>query len=184
MKHRFLIILLLGCALATQAQDSRYSTTTGYIKFFSSAPMEDIEAHNRQVTAIIDTKGNIAYKVVMKSFEFQKAAMQDHFNKQYLHTDQYPNAKFEGTITNISEVNFKKDGVYQVPVEGKMTIHGVTKDIKQTGTIEVKGNNIVTKAKFNIKLADYNVKIPSDFTKKIAETVEVTVDCTLTPYTR
>lgn len=183
MKKYVLIGLMLSAVVASQAQD-RFLTRTGHIKFFSSAPMEDIEAHNRQVTAVVDANGDIAYKVIMKSFEFQKAAMQDHFNRQYLQTDQYPEAKFEGKITNISAVNFKKDGSYPVQVAGKLTIHGVTKDIKQSGTIDVKGTNVSTNAKFLVKLADYNIKVPSDFTNKIAETVEVTVDCTLTPYTR
>eukprot|EP01034_Spumella_vulgaris_P000299 gene299-399_t len=141
-----------------KAQD-RFLTRTGHIKFFSEAPMENIEAHNRQVTVVLDVaKGEIAYKVIMKSFEFEKAAMQDHFNAQYLHTDKFPNAQFEGTIGNIASINFKKDGSYPAQVSGKLTIHGVTKDVKQTGTITVKGGNVSTQAKFTIKLADYNAQ--------------------------
>lgn len=183
MKQFMLIGLLMAAVSVAQAQD-KYMTRTGHIKFFSSAPLEDIEAHNRQVTAIVSSTGDIAFKVIMKSFEFQKAAMQDHFNTQYLHTDKYPEAKFEGKIANMSSVNLKKEGSYAVQVEGKLTIHGVTKDVKQSGTLEVKGGNVLAKAKFNIKLADYNVKVPSDFSKKIAETVEITVDCNMAPYSR
>lgn len=183
MKNYFLVALLCMAAIASQAQE-RYLTRTGHIKFFSAAPMENIEAHNRQVTAVMSPTGDIAFKVIMKSFEFEKAAMEEHFNRQYLHTDKYPEAKFEGKITNITSINFKKEGSYPVQVEGKMTIHGVTKDIKQSGTVNVKGGNVVTAAKFMIKLGDYDVKVPSDFAKRIAETVEVTVDCTLAPNTR
>ena len=184
MKTYILRGLLLLAACVSQAQD-RYLTRTGHIKFFSEAPMENIEAHNRQVTAVLDVnKGEIAYKVIMKSFEFEKAAMQDHFNTQYLHTDKYPNAQFEGTVNNLSAINFKKDGSYPAQVSGKLTIHGVTQDIKQTGTITVKGGNVGTQAKFTIRLADYNVRVPSDFARKISETIEITVDCTLAPYTR
>lgn len=184
MKKYVLSGLLILAALAGQAQD-RFLTRTGHIKFFSEAPMENIEAHNRQVTAVLDvTKGEIAYKVVMKSFEFEKAAMQDHFNTQYLHTDKYPNAQFEGTVDNLSAINLKKDGSYPAQVSGKLTIHGVTKDVKQTGTFVVKGGNVSTQAKFNIKQADYNVRVPSDFARKISETIEITVDCTLAPYSR
>jgi len=183
MKKYFLMGLLFAAAVA-DAQD-RYLTRTGHIWFYSEAPMENIEAHNRQVTAVLDVvKGELAYKVIMKSFEFEKAAMQDHFNTQYLHTDKFPNAQFEGKITNLAAINFKKDGVYTAQVEGKMTIHGVTKDIKQTGTVEVKAGNVVTKAKFNINLADYNVQVPSDFARKISQTIQINVDCTLPPYTR
>lgn len=184
MKKILLISLLFTACAVGRAQD-RFLTRTGHIRFFSSAPLENIQADNNQVTAVLDVvKGDIAFKVVMKSFEFQKAAMQDHFNTQYLHTDKYPNAEFEGRVTNLGAIDFKKDGTYPVQVAGKLTLHGVTNDIKQAGTVVVKGGNVSTNAKFNLALADYNVKIPSDFTKKIAETVEVTVDCTLAPYTR
>lgn len=184
MKKYVLSGLLILAAVAGRAQD-RFLTRTGHIKFFSEAPLENIEAHNRQVTAVLDVaKGEIAYKVVMKSFEFEKAAMQDHFNTQYLHTDKYPNAQFEGSIGNLQAINFKKDGSYPAQVSGKLTLHGVTKDIKQAGTITVKGGSVNTQAKFTIKLADYNVRVPSDFARKISETVEITVDCTLTPYSR
>jgi len=183
MKNLFLIGLLFTAVSVSQAQE-RFLTRTGHIKFFSAAPMENIEAHNHQVTAVVDAGGEIAFKVIMKSFDFEKAAMQEHFNKQYLHTDKYPEAKFEGRITNMSSVNLKNDGSYPVQVDGKMTIHGVTKTIKQSGTIVVKGGNVVANAKFPIKLADYEVKVPSDFSKKISETVEITVDCTLAPYAR
>jgi len=183
MKKLFLIVILFTAASVSQAQE-RFLTRAGHIKFFSAAPMENIEAHNHQVTAVVDANGEIAFKVIMKSFDFEKAAMQEHFNKQYLHTDKYPEAKFEGKITNISSVNLKKDGSYPAQIEGKLTIHGITKNIEQRGTIVVKGGNVVTNAKFSIKLADYEVKVPSDFSKKISETVEITVDCTLAPYTR
>lgn len=184
MKTYVLTGLLLLTACISQAQD-RFLTRTGHIRFFSEAPLENIEANNYQVTAVLDAgKGEIAYKVIMKSFEFEKAAMEDHFNTQYLQTDQYPTAQFDGTVTNLSAVNLKKDGSYPAQVSGKLTIHGVTNDIKQTGTITVKGGNVSTQAKFTIKLADYNVRVPSDFARKISETIEITVDCTLAPYTR
>lgn len=183
MKKAFCFSVLFVLATISQAQE-KFLTRTGHIKFFSSAPMEDIEADNRQVTAVISTSGDVAFKVIMKSFEFQKAAMQDHFNKQYLHTDKFPEAKFEGTVSNMSDVNLKKDGSYTAQVSGKMSIHGVTKDIKQAGSIEVKGGHVYIKAKFMLKLADYDVKVPSDFSKKISESVEITVDCDLTPFTR
>lgn len=184
MKSIFILSLSLISSLGVTAQE-RFLTRTGHIKFFSEAPLENIEAHNRQVTAILDaSEGSLAFKVIMKSFEFEKAAMQEHFNKQYLHTDKFPDARFEGKITDTSALDLKKDGIYKVSVEGKLTIHGVTRDVKETGTMEVRGDNLITRAKFFIKLADYDIKVPSDFVRKISQNIEITVNCTLTPYNR
>ena len=50
------ILLLLFCllpALAAGAQN-RYFTRQGNISFFSEAPLENIEAHNTQVSSFIN----------------------------------------------------------------------------------------------------------------------------------
>lgn len=177
-------LLFLFCSLCVSAQE-KFLTRTGRITFFSEAPLENIEAQNLQTTAIVDAgKGTLAFKVIMKSFEFEKAAMQDHFNKQYLHTDKYPEARFEGSIMDPSALNVNQDGSYKVMVQGKLTIHGVTRDIKETGIIEVKGNTLSTRAKFTIRLADFGVKVPSDYVRKISSEIDITVDATLNPFTR
>lgn len=51
----------------------KFFTKTGIISFYSKTKVEDIEAHNRNVTCVLDTKtGNIQFAVLMKGFEFKK----------------------------------------------------------------------------------------------------------------
>lgn len=174
----FSIVAVLLMASGASAQ--KFLTKTGYIRFYSDAPMEKIEAINRQVNSVVDVAtGDFVFKVLMKSFVFEKALMQEHFNENYVESDKYPNATFVGKVTNLKEVNFGKDGTYPATVEGKLTIKGVTKEVKQTGTFEVKGGSILGKSKFNLTLSDYNVTIPSAVSKNISNTVEVTVDVAL-----
>jgi len=178
MKRIFLFLTVLVLPLQTFAQSLRYKTSTGHIWFTSVSPLETIEAHNRQVIALLDKgSGALAFKVVMKSFEFKKAAMQDHFNAQYLHTDKYPNATFDGKLTDPAAVNYSKDGTYNVEVSGKLTIHGVTKEIKEKGTVSISGKTLTTKSTFTINLDDYNVSIPSNYVNNISKTITINVDC-------
>ena len=89
-----LTIVLLLSAVALQAQD-RYLTRTGHIKFFSKAPLEDIEANNNKVLSIVDlSKGEVAVDLLIKAFEFEKKLMQEHFNENYLESDKYPKSTF------------------------------------------------------------------------------------------
>ncbi len=44
---------------------------------------------------------------------------------------------------------------------GKLTIHGVTKDVEIPGTIEKHGDKLILKSKFKVRVADYNIEIPS-----------------------
>lgn len=183
MRTLFLFFLFSNVFLQAAAQEN-YMTRNGQISFFSSTPLEDIKATNNEVASVINSKtGSIQFIVLIKSFQFKKAAMQGHFNgKDYMDSDRYPKAELKGTIANISSVNFSKDGTYPVTVEGTLTMHGVTNSIKTNGTISVKAGVISSSAVFNIRLADYKISVPSIVSKKVAEKVEVTVNCTYQPY--
>ena len=166
---------------AVNAQD-RYFTKTGTIAFFSKASLEDIEAKNKTVTAVLDTKsGAVQFSVQMKGFEFEKKLMQEHFNENYMESGKYPKADFKGAVANNSSVNYSKDGSYNVTVKGKMTIHGVTKDVEAPGTIKVSAGKIEATSTFNILLADYNISIPSVVKDKISNSIKITVDTKLEP---
>ena len=67
-------------------------------------------------------------------------------------------------------------------VNGDLTIKGVTKNVSEKGSIELKDGKITAKAIFPVKLSDYDVKIPKAVIENIAETVEVTVDVVLDEY--
>ncbi|HRY32344.1 MAG TPA: YceI family protein [Bacteroidales bacterium] len=179
MKH-LIFYAALVLAFSYQAAAQKYITKNGKISFFSSTPIENIEAHNKQVNSALDaTTGEFVFKVLMKSFAFEKALMQEHFNENYVESDKFPNATFNGKIVNLSEINFSKAGVYPVTIQGDLTIHGVTKKINEKGTVEVKDGKVNGKAKFYVKPADYNISIPKTVMKNIAESIEVTVDVML-----
>ena len=56
----------------------------GEIRFFSDAPIEDIQAINQQAMAVIDLQsGGFAFKVNIKDFVFPNSLMQEHFNESY-----------------------------------------------------------------------------------------------------
>ncbi|MGE5384186.1 MAG: YceI family protein [Omnitrophica WOR_2 bacterium] len=168
--------LILSLSISV-ANAQRYVTKTGHIRFFSSTPVENIEANNHQVNAAIDSQtGDIVFKVLMKSFQFEKALMQEHFNENYVESDKYPNSTLVGKITNIKDIDFTKNGKYDVIIEGDLTIKDVTKKIKEKGTIEVNGDNLKGLSTFNIQPEDFNIKIPGAVAAHIAKSVRVDVD--------
>ncbi|MDZ7777115.1 MAG: hypothetical protein U5L09_16625 [Bacteroidales bacterium] len=87
-----IVLLFFAFALISNiALAQRYITKSGHIKFFSSTPVEDIEAHNRSVQMALDSKtGDVVFKVLMKAFQFEKALMQEHFNENYVESDKVP----------------------------------------------------------------------------------------------
>lgn len=175
MKRLFFILIITG--LFIQASGQKYITKNGYIGFFSHTLVEDIKADNNQVASVLDiSTGEIVFQVLIKSFRFEKALMEEHFNENYMESEKYPRATFTGKITNLSAVRFSSPGVYEVEVEGDLTIHGIAKKVKEKGTIEVAKESITASSKFSIDPKDYNIKIPAVVADKIAKTIEITVN--------
>jgi polyisoprenoid-binding protein YceI len=182
MKKIVVLAILVVSVNLAGAQD-KYFTKSGKISFYSKASLENIEAHNKTVTCVLDTKtGNMQFAVMMKAFEFEKALMQEHFNENYIESHKFPKADFKGQIINNGDINYSKDGKYTAKVKGKLTMHGQTRDVESTGTIEVRGGKLEADAVFNITLADYNVSIPAMVKDNISKTVSITVDCSLEPF--
>lgn len=174
MKKLILIAILAMAHLGLMAQ--KYFTRTGEISFFSSTSVEDIEAHNKTVTAVFDAaSGAIQFSVTMKAFHFEKALMEEHFNENYVESDEFPKSTFKGTIKDVESINFKKDGEYNSEVVGKLTIHGVTKEVSTMATFTVKDGKVMGIAKIQVNPEDYKIEIPGVVREKIAKELEVTM---------
>lgn len=170
--------LLTSCTTALFAQ--KFMSLTSKVTFLSSTPLENFDAINNEVTSIIDAEKNgVAFIVPVKSFKFKSALMQEHFNENYMESDNFPKATFKGTFKGFDVANFSKEGTYKVTADGDLTIHGVTKTVSIPGTIQVKNGSIVSDAKFMVATKDYNIKVPSAVGTKIAQEIEVTVHADL-----
>ncbi len=177
----FSLLIVLGMSLHSDAQI--FMTRTGKINFDATTKTspEKIAAKNNEVACVVDTKtGDLRFQVLIKSFKFESELMEEHFNENYMESDKFPKAEFKGTVSNLNEVNLGKDGSYNTRVSGKLTMHGVTNDISVTGTIVVKGNTILLKSKFQVKLADYKIEVPSLVADKINKVADISLDSDLT----
>jgi hypothetical protein len=182
MKRLIVLFFLLNLVLALNAQ--KYMTKNGFIGFYSHTPMEDIKAENNQVVGALDiTTGEMVFQALIKSFHFDRALMEEHFNENYMESDKIPKSMFKGKITNLSSVDFTKNGTYEVTVEGDLTIHDITNKITTKGTIEVVTGGINANSKFNIVPEDYKITIPGVVREKINKNLEVTVAMKYNPIT-
>jgi hypothetical protein len=180
MKTQILSALFILMSFTLNAQ--KFMTKTGFIEIFSHTPMEDIKGDNNQVATILDaSSGEIVFQALMKSFKFEKALMEEHFNENYMESEKFPKSTFKGKIVNLSDVTFSKPGVYKVTVTGDLTIHGVTKNISEPGEIEITGSGVNARSKFVVTPEDYNIEIPSVVREKVAKEIAITVDVKMSP---
>ena len=180
MKKIFLVLVISFDALSGKAQ--LYTATQGStVSFFSEAPLENIEANNTKVSSFLNTSTNdIMFNVHVRGFEFQKDLMKEHFNEKYMESDKYPTSTFKGKINET--VDYTKDGTYNVTATGKLTIHGVEREINAPGTVTVDKGKINVKSDFRVPLKGFNIEVPKLVFQNIAEVVSIKVNTNYIPY--
>jgi hypothetical protein len=182
MKKAILILFTLVVVTGLANGQGKYLTSHGSIVFYSHTAIEDITAENTEVGSVIDAeKGEVAVIVEMMAFQFEKKLMQEHFNENYVESEKFPKARFNGKMLNNNEVDYSSDGEYMVRVEGELTIHGVTNRISAEGTIEIKHGTLTARTKFMLNPEDYGIRVPSVVRKNIAEEMEIRVNLELQP---
>jgi len=182
MKKIILILFLLLGQIPVFCQDIVFSKSAR-IRFFSSTPLENIEATTHEASTFLNIqKGEIVFSMLIKSFRFEKALMEEHFNENYMESDRYPKAMFKGNILNLHEIHFSKDGNYTARISGDLTIHGQSRKVEVQAKFIVKQGKLSGNSEFKIKPADYGIKIPSIVKGKIAEEIEVFVNSNYEPY--
>ena len=150
------------------------------MRFFSTTPIEDIEAENHQTTALLQADGAFAFRVPVLGFRFEKALMEEHFNENYLESHTYPNGSFEGSIDGFTDA--LKDGEsHDVLAKGVLTIHGVEQPREIPSTVQWNGTGWDIESAFYIAPAHHDINIPKVVRNKIATTIEVTVQAKLNP---
>ncbi len=174
MKKVTFLILLISIVSIGYSQNL-YKATSGEISFFSETPMENIDAVNKNLKALINTKnGDVAFIVTNIGFKFEKPLMEEHFNENYMESDKYKSSMFKGKI--VGNVDFTKDGTYPVKAKGTLNIHGVDKKREIDGELTIQEGKISMTSEFEVNLKDHKIKIPKLVVKNISETVKVTVN--------
>ena len=166
-------ILVIFFTLSIYAQE-KYYTKSGTIIFESSvASFEEVKATNTKVTAVFKPEtGDIAALALVKAFRFKVALMEEHFNENYAESNKYPKAKFSGKIENFDQTTLYNTKVW---IKGKLSFHGVTKEIRITADISNKKDIILISSSFTLKPEEFGIEIPKIVRKKIAKEVDVSL---------
>ena len=156
-----------------------YISEKSNVIFFSQAPLENIEATSTKLRAALNLEtGILLFIIPINSFEFEKQLMQKHFNDQYLESDKYPDARFEGKFTGAP---IELNGSTEARFEGLLTIHGETRKVSGKAMLKKDGKIIHGKSTILVRLEDYKIKVPRIVIKNIAEEVEITIQVDFTP---
>ena len=157
----------------------QYISRNVEVTFFSETLIENIKAENNQSSSVFDiSNGGIAFQVPIRAFHFDRALMEEHFNENYMETESFPNATFRGEIENWID-DFADGITHDIIASGILTIHGVGKEISASGTILFKDNSWIVSSYFTVDTEDYDIKIPRIVRDKIAKSIEIKIQASL-----
>ncbi len=178
MKLKYLLFtIFMGFMLNLHAQ--KYITKSGKINIISESPIFTVEGVNKKVASILNTEtGELVISMLIRSFEFEEAVMEERFNINYLESKSFPKSIFKGKISNFEDIDFTTDGIYKTHVEGKLTIHGVTHNVEEQGIITITNGIISAESEFHISLTDFEIEIERAFKKSIDDDVLLKIDFT------
>lgn len=175
-----LLLSLTAIAISSSIFAQVYVAKTCEVSFFSASPLENIEAIAKVPKTFLNISTNdVQVSISNTAFMFEKPLMQEHFNENYMESEKYPNTVFKGKINE--KVDWTKEGEQKVTVTGKMSMHGVDKEITINGVVTIKGGEISISSKFKVHVADYNIKVPSLYIQNIAEDVDVKLNAVMSP---
>ena len=175
MKRLILIIALIFCTSKITCQQL-YTNKGQTIFDGSKESFEPIKAVNNNSVSLIDmNNGRIAALIYIKDFEFRLGLMQEHFNENYMYSSKFPKSTFEGVIQNFNYDKLENNYTNFI-IEGEIEIKGVKKNISTVAIIKKTVEGIDLNTNFNIKLSDYDIKIPRLVFKKIDENVKVSLN--------
>jgi len=172
-------LLFLSLGFCIQASAQQFATREAHISFLSETPLEDIRAESQEASAILDVStGQLAFQVPILSFHFPKALMEEHFNENYMESEQFPKASFRGTISGLDPGVKDAQGVV---AKGTLEMHGVSMEREVTGTIVRTNLGWSLNASFSVACVDHDIDIPKVVSENIAEVIDVMLSATLMP---
>jgi polyisoprenoid-binding protein YceI len=173
-----LLLFLHTFALATEYQVDK--SKDNLVKFTSHTQIQDFDGTTKNIDGYLYNDGNdlasksdLYFEVDLRTLDTGIGLRNRDMREDYLETDKYPMAHFKGKVVNVSKIS---DNEYKVSADGNMFIHGVTKPLKVNGTMKPSGNGYIINTKFDVKLSDYNIKIPKLMFLKLSEVINLALN--------
>ena len=157
-------------------------TKSGEISFISETPIESFTAVNNKAIGILDLdKGTFESAALIRSFIFERALMQEHFNENYMESTKFPKAVLKGNMGGVENMTNLEDGEYKITADGSMNIHGVVNKVSFPLTLSVSDGNHRVHGSFSLSPEDYDIKIPGVVSEQISKEMKISIDYKLEP---
>ena len=131
------------------------------------------------ITVSAAGKATGALKVDLSSFKTGIETRDHHMKEKYLEVGKEGFKDAQLSVVDCALpgafLNGANAHVKDVPFKGKLKLHGTEKDVTGTVSLDRDGANVTGNAKFDLKIPDYGITLPSFAGITVAENVNVDV---------
>ena len=185
IKTGAMLLLLLSTAIfAVEYRVDREQENL--VKFTSDAPLEEIVGVTEKIDGYILwegedlTESEFYFEVDLASIDTGIGLRNRHMRDNYLETDKYQFASYEGKITGAVQ---NGENTFDIVTAGTFKLHGVESQIEIPGVISKIENGYKAESRFEIKLQDYKIERPQLMLLKIGEVIQLHVTFYTKEYT-
>jgi polyisoprenoid-binding protein YceI len=160
------------------------------VSFLSDAPLEDFEGVTDRIDgfALLSGEGlwgetdleasEFYFEVDLASLDTGIGLRNRHMRRNYLETERFPFASFQGRVTHLAADGF---GGFQITASGTFGIHGVDRPREIPCVVTPEESNLSVRCGFSVNLTHHNIEIPKLMFMKVGEVMEVELDFYLEP---
>lgn len=166
----FSLLLLLPAWLFAQKKRLSIDTKSSEIRYAMVHPMHSWEAISKSFQCAMvwdETKEQIeavAVVVPVKSFDSQNSNRDSHA-LEVLEALKYPNVTFSSSLVTKQDQSWR--------VKGKLTFHGVSREIEFPITIKQQAANLEVTGAFTVMMQDYQIENPTLLGIKTREDIQL-----------
>lgn len=187
MKRVCIFAFLIGLSLVAGARAEKFVIKPGdpnEVVFESKATTESFQGKTNQMSGTIvvnpSTVGDsvtVHVEVDLASLDTGIKKRNQHMRENHLETDKFPIAVFDGaTVHDPPHAALAPGKAVVFDVEGKMTLHGVSRRLRLHVTVTPKdAHTLEFSGSFPVPLADFKIPRPKFLFLKLGEVQQVTV---------
>jgi polyisoprenoid-binding protein YceI len=158
------------------------------VKFTSDAKIESFSGVTDRIDGYVLWEGEeikpdatlasskVYFEVELNGLDTGIGMRNRHMREIYLETDKFPYAHFTGEIVSVDTA---ANGAFTISTSGRFFIHGKEQQVTILGLVSPEGDHYRVRSKFEVKLPDYGIKVPTLMFLKISETIELELDFAL-----
>lgn len=170
MKYIYIFLLLSFSAAIGQ----NFITKSGHTFFKASVEsFEPVEARNNSTSVLLNaTQGEVAALLFIRGFRFKIALMEEHFNENYMESEDFPKAVFKGKIVDFDLKKLSSEKT-TFSFRGELKIRGISKKVSAPVVIRLLEDKLDIATRFTVAPGDFGIEIPSLVEEKIAKTITI-----------